>query len=89
MICRLRAECHESDTDISYGVCAACVDVRQNTSGCGVAQTLSILTSPLENWKSGLLEFGLGPASCILEQVDEPFCDLVSAFPALTLGERC
>ena len=71
MICRLRAEWRPSDTDISYGVCAACMErpclyVRQNTFACGVAQTLSIFTLLLESsWKSGLLESGLGLASDI------------------------
>lgn len=69
MLCRLRAEWRQSDTDISYGVFAACMErpclhVRQNTSACGVAQTMSIFTLLLESsWKSGLLESGLGPAS--------------------------
>lgn len=69
MICRLGADWHQSDTGVSYGLCAACMErpclcLRQNTSACGVAQTLSVFTLLLESsWKSGLLESGLGPAS--------------------------
>lgn len=62
MVRRLRAERRQSDTDISYGVCAArverpCLYVRQNTSACAVAQTVHIyftFRELLEVWASGV-----------------------------------
>lgn len=95
MVRRPRAEQCQSDTDISYGVCAArverpCLYVSQNTSARAVAQTVHIyftFRELLEVWASGVWSWPCFRLLSILDQVNEPFSDVVSAFPALMPGD--